>query len=53
MKKNLLILFMCLFLGAQTFAQQALPVYYQIFVRSFADADGDGIGDIKGIISKA
>lgn len=52
MKKNLFILFMSLFLGAQTFAQQALPVYYQIFVRSFADADGDGIGDIKGIISK-
>ncbi|ERJ13167.1 alpha-amylase family glycosyl hydrolase [Haloplasma contractile] len=27
-------------------------VYYEIFVRSFADADGDGIGDFKGITEK-
>ncbi|PKK87012.1 MAG: glucohydrolase, partial [Tenericutes bacterium HGW-Tenericutes-8] len=27
-------------------------VYYEIFVRSFADSDADGIGDLNGIASK-
>ncbi|MEN8171953.1 MAG: alpha-amylase family glycosyl hydrolase [Chloroflexota bacterium] len=27
-------------------------VFYEIFVRSFYDSDGDGVGDIQGIIEK-
>lgn len=27
-------------------------VYYEIFVRSFADSNGDGIGDLKGLTSR-
>ncbi len=27
-------------------------VFYQVFVRSFADSDGDGIGDFNGLIAK-
>lgn len=27
-------------------------VYYEIFVRSFADSDGDGIGDLRGLTAK-
>ncbi len=27
-------------------------VFYQIYPRSFADGNGDGIGDFKGIIGK-
>ncbi len=32
---------------AEAYPEQ--DVYYHIFVRSFADSDGDGIGDLKGI----
>lgn len=27
-------------------------IYYQVFVRSFADSNGDGVGDLNGVISK-
>jgi glycosidase len=38
-------------------AQESLPwwndrVFYEIFVRSFYDSDGDGIGDLQGVIEK-
>ena len=28
------------------------PVIYQIYVRSFADSDGDGVGDLPGVRSR-
>ena len=27
-------------------------VFYEVFVRSFQDSDGDGIGDIRGLIDR-
>ncbi|HCU57653.1 MAG TPA: alpha-amylase, partial [Anaerolineaceae bacterium] len=27
-------------------------VFYEVFVRSFFDSDGDGIGDLNGLIEK-
>lgn len=32
--------------------EQPSTVYYEIFVRSFYDSNGDGIGDLKGITKK-
>ena len=29
-----------------------MGVWYSLFVRSFSDANGDGIGDIRGLINK-
>jgi glycosidase len=27
-------------------------IFYKVFVRAFADGDGDGIGDLSGLTSK-
>lgn len=54
----LIIFFMSLFLstcGVQkstTLKNYEGRVYYEIFVRSFNDSDGDGIGDLKGVTQK-
>ena len=33
-------------------AQDNNRVFYEIFVGSFSDSDGDGIGDLRGIINR-
>lgn len=59
--KNVLLLILLIFgsnteiLNAQTASRVSewpKGVTYEIFVQSFADSDGDGIGDIKGMTSK-
>ncbi|HZG86341.1 alpha-amylase family glycosyl hydrolase [Paenibacillus sp.] len=38
--------------AAKTAFDQPSRVYYEIFVRSFYDSDGDGIGDLNGVTEK-
>lgn len=65
MKKTsiLIILILCMCMLATTFAACEKPaevdpiddnyrVFYQIFVGSFSDSNGDGVGDIRGIINR-
>jgi glycosidase len=58
------ITFLCLFASCSVLSRAAgAPrqwkndwsrggVFYEVFVRSFQDSNGDGIGDLKGLISK-
>lgn len=38
--------------GADSLDWWENAAFYQIYPRSFADSDGDGIGDLNGITSK-
>ena len=38
--------------GGDSVPTESQRVYYEIFLRSFSDSNGDGIGDIKGLTSK-
>ncbi len=61
MKKQwVAILILLIFFSQKSSSQTTIPnrkwwkeaVVYQIYPRSFKDSDGNGIGDLKGIISK-
>ncbi len=56
MKKVLvwLLILVCLYGSALAQTQEQTPSYnwYEVFVRSYQDSDGDGIGDLTGLISR-
>lgn len=39
-------------LSSSAVDEQPSTVFYEIFVRSFYDSDGDGIGDLRGVTEK-
>jgi glycosidase len=55
--QNMFVYIFFFLLGSNLYAQNNThwwndAVFYEIFVRSFYDSNGDGIGDIKGVIEK-
>lgn len=51
MKKLALFILFSFLLSLSSFPF-AQDVYYEIFVRSFQDSDGDGIGDFRGVMER-
>jgi len=52
LQRIVLILFLSTIATAQTTYWWNDAVFYEIFVRSFYDSNGDGIGDFKGLTAK-
>lgn len=48
-KACLLVLLLSLLFSNRAFAGDKNHVYYEIFVASYCDSDGDGTGDLKGV----
>ena len=49
----LIVALVCLLSGTAAAEEKTVSFnWYEIFVRSYQDSDGDGIGDLKGILSK-
>ncbi len=57
MRRQTVLFLLFLFLGTALAAQAAADwfrdaVFYEVFVRSFYDSNGDGVGDLNGVIAK-
>lgn len=55
MKRFICLLLMCLLLLSAVSVQAEADLHnnwYEVFVRSYQDSDGDGIGDLPGLISR-
>ncbi len=54
MKRFIALVLVLMALVGSCFSEEAAPAanWYEVFVRSYQDSDGDGIGDLPGLISR-
>jgi len=52
MKRVISVLLLLAMLTPAALAQDNYGNWYEIFVRSYQDSDGDGVGDLQGVISR-